>query len=343
MPARRRFGRLPIALTGIAVAIAFGVLVRPAEVPLAALRVKYASPTSRFLRLDDGGLIHVRDEGARDGPVLLLIPGLHSPLQVWEPWVARLGDALRLVSIDLPGQGLSDAWPRDDYSVAALDSLVTEVTRAMGIGRFSVGGHSMSGGLAWRYALAHRERVEKIILVAAGGIVVDGAGPILAFRILASPLSGPLARQLMLRPLVRANLERAFANDALVTQAMVERYFETINGEGHRATLGKRLGYLLGYEPIDRLDGVSVPTLILWGEDDRLRPVVYARIFHERIRGSVLRVYPAVGHFPMEEAADATAGDVRRFMTGEPGAATGGAAAGPVRTRGETRAASRAP
>ena len=68
---------------------------------------------------------------------------------------------------------------------------------------------------------------------------------------------------------------------------------------------------------LEELDAVTVPTLILWGEQDALRPVVYARIFHERIRGSVLRVYPRVGHFPMEEAADATAADVRAFMRQE--------------------------
>jgi pimeloyl-ACP methyl ester carboxylesterase len=262
--------------------------------------------------------------------------------------VARLQDTFRLVSIDLPGQGLSDAWPRDDYSVAALDALVTEVSRALGIGRFSLAGHSMSGALAWRYALAHPERVERIVLVAAGGIVVEGAGPIAAFRVLASPVTGPLARQLMLRPFVRAILETAYANDALVTDAMVERYYDTINAEGHRRTLGPRLAYLLAYEPIAHLDGVAVPTLIVWGEEDRLRPVVYAHIFHERIRGSVLRIHPRVGHFPMEEAPDATAADVRGFMAagaraGSERRLTPAGAAGSVRTAAETRAARRAP
>jgi len=311
--------RVRIWLIVIASAIALGVvIVRPAEVPLATLRAKYSSPASQFLRLSDGARIHVRDEGNPDRPVLLLIPGLHSPLQVWEPWVARLRDDLRLVSVDLPGQGLSDSWPRGDYSTTALDSFVTEVAGALGIGRFSIAGHSMSGALAWRYALAHPDRIERIVLVAAGGIVVEGAGPILAFRLLASPALGPGARQLMARPFVRSTLEMSFGEDDLVTDDMVDRYFETINGEGHRATVGKRLQYLLSYDPIERLDGVAVPTLILWGDHDELRPVIYSKIFHERIRGSVLRVYPSVGHFPMEEAPDATADDVRAFMRGEP-------------------------
>jgi hypothetical protein len=130
MPTGQLVPRLIFAVGLLVAAVAVGfVLARPSEIPLAALRTKYSSPASRFVRLADGAHVHVRDEGS--GPLLLLLPGLHSPLQVWEPWVTRLHDSLRLVSIDLPGQGLSDAWPRDDYSVAALGSLITEVTSAL--------------------------------------------------------------------------------------------------------------------------------------------------------------------------------------------------------------------
>jgi pimeloyl-ACP methyl ester carboxylesterase len=59
---------------------------------------------------------------------------------------------------------------------------------------------------------------------------------------------------------------------------------------------------------------VRVPTLIVWGDKDRLRPVLYASMFHNRIKGSTLRIHRGVGHFPMEEAVEATVADVRAFM-----------------------------
>jgi pimeloyl-ACP methyl ester carboxylesterase len=62
------------------------------------------------------------------------------------------------------------------------------------------------------------------------------------------------------------------------------------------------------------IDAVRAPTLIVWGDNDQLRPVLYASVFHERITGSVLRVHRGIGHFPMEEAPEATVGDVREFM-----------------------------
>jgi pimeloyl-ACP methyl ester carboxylesterase len=294
-----------------ATAAAFGV----PEISLAGLRAKYGAPTSRYLTLKDGAVIHVRDEGPRDASVILMVPGLHSPLHVWDGWTAALRGDYRVIAVDLPGQGLSDSWPRNDYSLPALDDFITEVTGALGVSRFTFVGHSMSGAMAWRYALKHPERLEALILVGAGGFVTDGAGPILPFRILASPVVGPLARQFITPPMVRKVLRQSYGNPELVSQARVTRYYEMINGAGHRASLGQRLGYLMSYEPVSRIDGVRTPTLILWGDKDQLRPVVYASMFHKRIDGSVLRVYSGVGHFPMEEAPAASVADVRDFLS----------------------------
>jgi pimeloyl-ACP methyl ester carboxylesterase len=85
-----------------------------------------------------------------------MVPGVQSPLHVWNGWMAALRDEYHVVAVDLPGQGLSDSWPRNDYSIPALDSFITEVTNALGISRFTFAGHSMSGAMAWRYALAHQ-------------------------------------------------------------------------------------------------------------------------------------------------------------------------------------------
>jgi len=66
----------------------------------------------------------------------------------------------------------------------------------------------------------------------------------------------------------------------------------------------------------EHLHGITVPTLILWGEDDRVVPVTAAREFHDAIAGSRLIVYPGTGHLPQEEVADQSASDVRAFLTG---------------------------
>lgn len=292
-------------------AAAFGL----PEIPLATLRAKYAAPTSRFLSLKDGAVIHVRDEGPRNAPVIVMVPGVQSSLRVWQRWMAALHDEYRVIAVDLPGQGLSDSWPRNDYSIPALDSFITEVVDALGVARFTLAGHSMSGAMAWRYALAHPERIEALILVSAGGIVTQGAGPILPFRILASPIVGPVARQFMTRAMVRRVLRQCYGNPDQVSDELVTSNFEMINGAGHRGSLGQRLNYLMSYEPVSRIEGVRAPTLIVWGDKDQLRPVLYASMFHQHIKSSVLRIHRGVGHFPMEEAPEATVADVREFMS----------------------------
>jgi pimeloyl-ACP methyl ester carboxylesterase len=299
-----------LAALTLSAAVAF----RVPEIPMATLRAKYAGPTSRYLTLKDGAVIHLREEGPRQAPVILMVPGLHSPLHVWNAWMAALRDEYRVIAVDLPGQGLSDSWPRNDYSIAALDSFISEVTSALGVSRFTLAGHSMSGAMAWRYALAHPERVEALILVSAGGFVAEGAGPILSFRVLASPIVGPLARQFMVQPMVRRLLRQSYGDADKVSEELVARYFETINGAGHRASLGARLNYLMSYQPVSLIKAVHAPTLIVWGDKDQLRPVLYASMFHEHIKGSVPRVHRGIGHFPMEEAPQATTADVREFM-----------------------------
>jgi pimeloyl-ACP methyl ester carboxylesterase len=303
-----------VAIGIIAVLVTSAVGFAVPEIPMPNLRAKYAGPASKFVTLKDGAIIHARDEGPRGAPVILMVPGVHSSLHVWDGWTAALRDNYRVVAIDLPGQGLSDSWPRNDYSIPALDDFITEVTGALDISRFTFAGHSMSGAMAWRYALAHPERVEALILVSAGGFVTEGAGPILPFRILASPIFGPLARHFMTPIVVRNVLRQSYGNPDLATDEIVARNFEMINGAGHRASLAQRLNYLMSYEPISRIDGVRAPTLIVWGDKDQLRPVYYASMFQDHITGSVLRIHRGIGHFPMEEAPEATVADVREFM-----------------------------
>jgi pimeloyl-ACP methyl ester carboxylesterase len=86
------------------------------------------------------------------------------------------------------------------------------------------------------------------------------------------------------------------------------------DGTGRRATLGRHLAYLMSYEPVERIEKIGVPTLIVRGDGDRARPVLHAAMFHARIRGSVLRVHRGIGHFPREEATAATAADVPALL-----------------------------
>ena len=100
------FRRMLIVLTILFLILAAGwMALRRGDIPYDTLETIYASDASEFITLSDGLKLHYRDEGQADGPVLVLVHGFAASLHTWEPWVARLSDTYRLVSIDLPGMG----------------------------------------------------------------------------------------------------------------------------------------------------------------------------------------------------------------------------------------------
>jgi pimeloyl-ACP methyl ester carboxylesterase len=94
---------------------AFWYLSQP-DIPRATLEAKYAGPPSQFVTLPEGTRAHVRDRGPRDALAVVLIHGSNASLYTWEPWAKRLSDMFRVITLDLPGHGLTGAvLPRCRY------------------------------------------------------------------------------------------------------------------------------------------------------------------------------------------------------------------------------------
>src|SRR6202012_747227 len=140
-----------------------------ADIPRATLEAKYATPPSEFLILPDGARAHVRDQGNKNGTVLVLVHGSNASLFTWEPWVTRLFQDFHIVTMDLPGHGLTGAVPNRDYSQEGMVKFVAEVTDKLGLKKFAIGGNSMGGGVAARFAEEYPDRVTALILVDAAG------------------------------------------------------------------------------------------------------------------------------------------------------------------------------
>jgi pimeloyl-ACP methyl ester carboxylesterase len=111
------------------------------------LTARYANDKSKFISI--GGVrAHVRDQGNPDGVPLVLIHGAGASLHVWEGWVRELGSKARLISVDLPGHGLTGAWPRDEYTVEAYADFIEVMVDTLNLDRFVLAGHSLGGGVA---------------------------------------------------------------------------------------------------------------------------------------------------------------------------------------------------
>jgi hypothetical protein len=127
-----------------------------ADIPLATLTAKYASTESEFVDLGDGLTVHLRDEGPKDAPAIVLLHGSNASLHTWEEWTKRLKEKYRVIRYDQPGHGLTGPHPKDDYSAAGFVDVVHRVATNRGLKRFYVGGNSTSFAYARSSGSARR-------------------------------------------------------------------------------------------------------------------------------------------------------------------------------------------
>lgn len=297
-----------------------GIVFRVPDIPVAALRAKYASPASQFVEVLPGLTVHIRDEGPREGVPVVLIHGSNASLHTWAPWVARLGDKYRIITFDEPVHGLTGPAPDGRYTQAVYAKVLAAVVRERGLGKFVVGGNSMGGGIAARYAADHPNRILGLILVdASGAPYPDGLGgtsPVV--KVMRLPLIRDYIAGLTPRWLIAKSLDGAVSVKSVVTPAVVDRYWELLRYPGNRVATIER--FAQGYDSIAAADlaRIDAPALILWGRQDQFIPVALAAYFERALRHSRTMIYDGVGHLPMEETPDRSAADVRMFLDALP-------------------------
>lgn len=271
---------------------------------------------SRLADLSPGNTVHYRDEGAPDGPTLVLLHGVNDSLLTFEPWARALGDAFRVVSVDLPGHGLTGPLPGYPYAPHALDRFIADFTAHLGLDTFVLAGNSLGGGLAWRFALDHPGRVRSLVLLAPTGLPPRHESPPgwLA-RAASLPVIGRLLTRLPPDFVVRAGMKKAIAESNGMEAGLIRRMSALLLNTGNRAAALARLAVPWAYPLIERLGDLKVPVLLIWGEGDRLLPVgdYLARFSGAWPHAQVLRL-PGIGHLPQLEAAEETANAVRTFL-----------------------------
>ena len=157
-----------ITAIGIGIFIYSGIFF---DISRTELEQKYASEPSRFLKMSDGKIIHYRDEGNLDLPVIVFLHGFNGSLFNFERLTPLLSGEFRIVSLDLPGFGLTGAIPSKNYSNESFMDTVNEVVDHLNITNFSIAGNSMGGGVAWRYTLSYPEKINSLILLASSSIL----------------------------------------------------------------------------------------------------------------------------------------------------------------------------
>lgn len=311
---------LVIVFTLTAILAAGYLALRRADIPYDTLEKVYANQDSQFLTLNGEARLHYRDVGPRDAPAIVLVHGFSASLHTWEDWATNLKQDYRVISLDLPGHGLTRCPDVSEMGIAHFVSVVDQALSTLNADTFTLVGNSMGGATAWNYTLAHPEKVDALVLVDASGwpeAAEDSESEPFVFKLLANPIARSVMKDLDLSSLIRSGLEDSFTDQSLVTDEMVKRYASLGRAPCHRQAI---LNLMSGENPRpiaskETLATVTAPTLILHGADDNLVPVGDATRFSEAIPNAQKIIYENVGHLPQEEVASQSVSDLRNFLT----------------------------
>ena len=305
-----------LALTGLAVASVWAP-----DRSVESLKPRWAPAPSRFITLD-GAAVHYRDEGPRDDPQpLLLLHGSAASLHTWEGWTAALHDERRVIRLDLPGFGLTGPFQDGASSLARTLGVIERLLDTLGAPRVIVAGNSLGGLYAWQLAVRSPTRVAGLILVDPAGYPSQATSVPVGFKVAALPGMRYVASQVLPRRVIESSVRNVYGDPSKVTPELVDRYYELTLREGNRRAFTQRPrtgggGSTNRGGGLDTLQIATIraPTLILWGELDRLIPPSNAARFARDIPGSRVVRFPTLGHVPHEEDPVASLAPVREFL-----------------------------
>ena len=298
-----------IASVGLLRALAAYWLWTPARGP-AYLAERYLRSLQDWVSVD-GVTLHVRDDGPKGAPAIVLLHGFGASLHTWEPWAQALAKDFRVIRFDAPGSGLSAPDPSSDYSDARSLQLLGDLMTQLGVERATLVGNSMGGRIAWSFAAAQPQRVDKLVLISPDGFASPGFEYGKAPEV---PAVLQMMRVVLPRAVLRMNLKPAYVDPQALTEPLLDRYHDLLRAPGAREAMLQRMRQMVLTDPASRLRTIQAHTLLLWGEQDAMIPLSNAQDYLQAINGSRLVTLPGVGHLPQEEAPDRALEPVRAFL-----------------------------
>jgi pimeloyl-ACP methyl ester carboxylesterase len=260
-------------------------------------------------------------QAAGSGPLVVLLHGITSTSDAWRDVMPRLAEDYTVVAPDMIGHGRS-AKPRGDYSLGAYAAGVRDLLALLGFERATVVGHSFGGGIAMQFSYLFPEYVERMALIASGGLgrevhpmlraaVLPGSEwvlPLLAREW--SVRAGDAVRSVAAKVGIEAGPDiaefaRGYASltEEGASEAFIHTMRSVIDPDGQRVSALDRL-YLAD----------QMPTMFVWGTDDPIIPVAHGRNAHRVVPNSRYVELEGSGHWPMLDAPNRIVSELQSFI-----------------------------
>lgn len=288
----------------IGAAIAWKMITRPGTVSWEDNRQLVAhSEHSNFVDID-GITVHYQEFGDPADPTLVLIHGFTASTYVWKTVAPVLAEnGFHIIAPDLPGFGFSEKPAWFDYSIASHSRVVQRLMNRLGIGKATIVGSSYGGAVGTWLTLDNPERVSKLILVGAVCNNDPKNNPIL--KLAGVPGVGEVITPFLVdsKAFLKFRMQNTLdpSNHSLITNDRIDSVQRPIKAaDGHRSVLLTSRNW--DAERIEKDAGlIEQPTLLIWGENDRVIPIKYGEWLYENILNSRFVVLTNCGHVPMEE------------------------------------------
>jgi len=260
----------------------------------------------------DGVRWRSREVEGRGDPVVY-VHGLFASSSIWQDVLGRAEAGRPGIALDFPGSGGSERpWPWD-YTVEGLKSALLAYLDARGIRRAVLVGSSFGGAIAMLVAADNPERVERLVLVASAS---PESRPLWTLRLLRFRVAGDAALALLRRPMLAwGHRHQLYARAERVSDRAIDEAWRALRIPGTRRAALRSIRSdprpYLGME-----SKIRTPTLVIWGDSDRILPPSEGPRLASRIPGAKLVVIPGAGHLPQREQPAAFAQAVADFLSG---------------------------
>ncbi|TMG38211.1 MAG: alpha/beta fold hydrolase [Chloroflexi bacterium] len=282
---------------------------QPSLPPIAAAPLAQGK---RRVRVSVGDIAYLRKG---QGPPVVLIHGIPSSSYLWRDLIDPLAEHFDVLAPDLVGYGDSDKRLDADLSVAAQARYLVAFMESLGVHRAAVIGHDIGGGIAQLIAVDAPGRVAKLVLIDS---IVDNAWPIPEIARLKEPAWDQIMVGLDLRAGLRKGLEAGITTPDRVTDELVDEWVRPFNDVAGRRAYLRAARALNNRDLVSRsrhIDELDIPTLVLWGANDRFLEPRWGEHLKGKLRNAKLQVIDPGGHFLPLDRPDVVSAAVTEFLT----------------------------
>lgn len=261
----------------------------------------------QHLKKVSGYNIRFVEEGDTQNGTLLLLHGLGASSERWLRVIGMFAKQFRVIAPDIIGFGYSEK-PDVNYSIPFFVDFVKDFIRALRLEHVNLIGASLGGHIAAELAAVEPEAVENLVLVTPAGMMKKPTAAL--ERYMAAALY-PSLRNAM------EAFEQMAVDPAAVDEIYVKDFINRMSLPNAKyAFLSALMGSKMAPDLADRLRNIRARTLVVWGKNDKVIPVQYAKKFQAAIPNSKLAVIENCGHTPYVEQPSAFAGTVIDFLAG---------------------------